>query len=101
MRRVGTVSRLPPLECLRFFEAAARRESFVKAAEEISVSPSPVAHRIKVLEAHLDGALFERGQHGIRLNGRGKAYLKDVQRILADIQAVTERHRAAAGTARG
>ena len=48
---------LPPLECLRFFEVAARRESFAKAAEELHVSLSAVAHRIKVLEGHLDGAL--------------------------------------------
>ena len=72
---------LPPLECLRFFEAAARRESFAKAAEELHVSSSAVAHRIKVLEGHLGGELFERGHRGVRLNGSGKAYLKDVQRI--------------------
>ena len=91
---------LPPLECLRFFEAAARRESFAKAAEELHVSSSAVAHRIKVLEEHLGGALFERGHRGVRLNGSGKAYLKDVQRILAEIQAVTERRRADSGTQR-
>ena len=92
--------RLPPLECLRFFEVAARRESFAKAAEELHVSASAVAHRIKVLEQHLDGALFERRRRGVRLNGRGKAYLKDVQRILAEIQAATERRRADSGTQR-
>ena len=91
---------LPPLECLRFFEAAARRESFAKAAEELHVSASAVAHRIKVLEQHLNGALFERGHRGVRLNGRGKAYLKDVQRILAEIQVATERRRADSGTQR-
>ncbi len=91
---------LPPLECLRFFEAAARRESFAKAAEELNVSGSAVAYRIKVLEEHLDGALFERWHRGVRLNGRGKAYLKDVQRILADIQDVTERRRGETGTQR-
>ena len=95
-----TMSSLPPLECLRFFEVAARRESFVKAAAELYVSSSAVTYRIKVLEQHLGGALFTRGQRGVRLNGRGKAYLKDVQRILADIQVVTERRRGAAGTAR-
>ncbi len=57
---------LPPLECLHFFEVAARRESFAKAAQELHVSPSAMAHRIKVLEEH----------RGVRLNGRGKAYLK-------------------------
>ena len=91
---------LPPLECLRFFEAAARRESFAKAAEELHVSSSAVAHRIKVLEKHLDGALFDRSHRAVRLNGRGKAYLKDVQRILAEIQVVTERRRGESGTQR-
>ena len=90
----------PPLECLRFFEVAARRESFVKAAEELHVSSSAVAHRIKILEKHLDGALFERSHRSVRLNGRGKAYLKDVQRILAEIQVVTERRRGDSGTQR-
>ena len=81
---------LPPLECLRFREAAARHESFVKAAEEFNVSSSAVAHRIKVLEEHLGGALFERRHRKVRLNGGGKAYLEDVQRILAEIQVVEE-----------
>ena len=91
---------IPPLDCLRFFEVAARRESFAKAAAELSVTPSAVAYRVKVLEAHLGGALFERGHRGVRLNGRGKAYLKDVQRILAEIGAVTERRRGDSGTRR-
>ncbi len=84
---------LPPLECLRFFEAAARRESFPRAADELHVTSAAVAYRVKVLEEYLHGALFDRRPRGVRLNTRGKAYLKDVQRVLADIRAVTERHR--------
>ena len=84
---------LPPLECLRFFEAAGRRESFTKAAEELHVTSAAVAHRIKVLERHLESALFERRRRGVRLNTRGKALLRDVQRILADIHDATERYR--------
>ena len=91
---------LPPLDCLGFFEVAARRESFAKAAEELHVSSSAVAYRVKVLEEHLGGALFERSHRSVRLNGRGKAFLKDVQRILADIQVVTERRRGDSGTQR-
>ena len=64
------------------------------------ISSSAVAHRIKVLEKHLDGALFDRSHRAVRLNGRGKAYLKDVQRILAEIQVVTERRRGDSGTQR-
>ena len=83
---------LPPLECLRFFEAAARRESFAKAATELDVTSAAVAHRIKVLEHHLDGTLFERRARSVRLNSRGKAYLKDIQRVLTEIQDITQRH---------
>ena len=41
---------LPPLDCLRFFEAAARHRSFVRASEELGVTPPAVAHRIRMLE---------------------------------------------------
>ncbi len=84
---------LPPLECLRFFEAAGRRESFTKAAEELDVTPAAVAHRIKVLEQHLNGSLFERRRRGVSLNTHGKALLREVQHILADIHDATERYR--------
>ena len=90
----------PPLECLRFFEAAARRESFTKAAEELNVSSAAVAHRIKVLETYLGNTLFERVHRGVRLNRHGKSYLKDVQRILAEIQVVTQHRRNDPGTQR-
>ena len=91
---------LPPLDCFRFFEAAARRESFARAAEELNVTSSAIAYRVKVLEAHLGGALFERGHRGVRLTVRGRAYLQDVQRILAEIRAVTERRRGDSGSRR-
>ena len=83
---------LPPLDCLRFFEVAARRESFAKAAEELHVTPSAVAYRVKILERHLGAALFARVHRGVCLTERGKAYLNDVQRILAEISVVSERH---------
>ena len=79
---------------------ASKKRGQSKAAEELHVSSSAVAHRIKVLEKHLDGALFDRSHRSVRLNGRGKAYLKDVQRILAEIQVVTERRRGDSGTQR-
>ena len=45
--------RLPPLNALRTFEAAARNGSFKHAAEELCVSHSAVSHPIKLLERHL------------------------------------------------
>ena len=84
---------LPPLESLRFFEAAARHQSFIRAAEELGVTPAAVAHRVRMLEKHLEVPLFERRHRGVRLNRRGRAYLKEVQRILAEVHGVSERQR--------
>ena len=84
---------LPPLENLRFFEAAARHQSFAHAADELGVTAAAVAQRIRSLEKHLDVRLFERRRRGVRLNPKGRAYLKEVQRILADVHGVSERQR--------
>ena len=84
---------LPPLESLRFFEAAARQQGFARAAEELRVTPAAVAHRVRMLEKHLDAPLFDRRQRSVRLNRRGQAYLKEVQRILAEVHGVSERQR--------
>ena len=84
---------LPPLDSLRFFEAAARLQSFSSASTELGVTPAAVAHRIRSLEEHLDAPLFFREKRAIRLNTRGRAYLKEVQRILAEVHGVSERQR--------
>ena len=88
-----TMHVLPPLECLRFFDAAARHESFVRAADELQVTAAAVAHRIRVLEAHLRAPLFHRRHRGVRLTDRGRQYHADIQRILRDIGASTARVR--------
>ena len=84
---------LPPLESLRFFEAAARHQSFARAAAEIGVTPAAVAYRVRMLETHLDVPLFDRRRRGVGLNRRGQTYLKEVQRILAEVHGVSERQR--------
>jgi len=53
---------LPPLNALRFFEAAARHLSFIRAAEELHVTPAAVSQQIKLLEDHLGVTLFKRGK---------------------------------------
>ncbi len=83
---------LPPLECLRYFEIAARHESFVRAAKEIGVTPAAVAYRVKVLEEHLGRNLFDRQRRSVSLNARGKACLRDVQGVLDRIGEITERY---------
>lgn len=54
--------RLPPLNALRFFEAAARHRSFARAAEELHVTPAAVSQQIRLLEDHLGVTLFKRGK---------------------------------------
>ena len=84
---------LPPLESVRAFEAAARRESFVRAAEELRVTPTTVSHRVLALERHLGARLFSRHARGVRLNALGRAYLEDIQRIFAELGTMTELRR--------
>ena len=83
---------LPPLECLRYFETAARHESFVRAARELGVTPAAVSYRINVLEDHLGQTLFVRKRRSVSLNPRGRACLRDVQRVLAEIGLINERY---------
>ena len=84
---------LPPLENLRFFDAAARHQSFARAATELQVTPAAVAYRIKMLEDHLGHALFTRTRRGITLNPRGTAFLADVQRLLTETRDVIDHYR--------
>ena len=83
---------LPPLNCLRFFEAAARHQSFARAADELGVTAAAVAHRVRLLESHLRAELFVRRPRSVRLNRRGRAYFEEVRRILLDLHRATELH---------
>ena len=66
--------RLPPLNALRTFEAAARHCSFADAGEELCVSHSAVSHQIKKLEQHLGLELFLRVAKGVELSKVGRTY---------------------------
>lgn len=57
--------RLPPLNALRAFEAAARHGSFVRAAEELHVSSGAISRQVKILEDHLGVPLFLRHAQGL------------------------------------
>lgn len=77
---MGPVSRrLPPLNALRAFEAAARHLSFAKAAEELSVTPAAISHQIKGLEDYLGVKLFRRAKRAIWLTEAGQACLPDLR----------------------
>lgn len=72
-------SRLPPLNALRAFEAAARHLSFKKAADELYVTPAAISHQIKGLEDHLNVRLFHRGNRALALTPVGQAALHKLQ----------------------
>src|SRR5260370_38698571 len=59
--------RLPPLNALRAFEAAARHQNFTRAADELSVTPGAVSQQIQTLEDYIGGALFKRPPKGLLL----------------------------------
>ena len=67
--------RLPPLNALKAFEAAARHESFSKAAEELNVTQGAVSRHVKLLEDHLGVALFRRLPRGLELTEPGRSLL--------------------------
>jgi len=67
--------RLPPLNALRAFEAAARHESFKLAADELAVTPAAVGHQIRALEDHLGIELFVRQNRAVELTDRGRRIL--------------------------
>ena len=63
---------LPPLNALRAFEAAARLGGVGRAARELHVTHGAVSRQVRVLEDHLDVALFERQGRGLRLTSAGQ-----------------------------
>lgn len=66
------MTRLPPLNALRAFEAAARHLSFRKAAEEIGVTPTAISHQIRQLEEACGQPLFRRRPRPLSLTEAGR-----------------------------
>jgi LysR family glycine cleavage system transcriptional activator len=82
--------RLPPLNSLRAFEAAARHGNFRKAADELSVTHSAVSHQIKLLEDYLEVELFHRRARAVDLTEAGKHYFPILQTAFDKIADGTE-----------
>lgn len=82
---------LPSLNAIRAFEAAARLQSFSRAADELSVTQSAVSRQIKKLEAELGQNLFVRNGPRLSLTDRGGDYYAVVQQGLGVIKRGTER----------
>ncbi len=83
--------RLPPLNALKVFEAAARSESFTRAAEELNVTQGAVSQQVKALEATLGIKLFNRERQRLTLTDAGREYLAVVRDALDRIAVGTER----------
>ncbi|WP_207483190.1 LysR substrate-binding domain-containing protein [Arenibaculum pallidiluteum] len=86
--------RLPSLNALHAFEAAARHQSFARAAEELHVTQGAVSRHVKLLEEELGVALFRRRPQGIELTPQGRALLPELtasfERIVRATQQVAD-----------
>jgi LysR family glycine cleavage system transcriptional activator len=67
--------RLPPLNALRAFEAAARHLNFSRAADELAVTPGAVSQQIQNLEDYVGAALFKRTPKGLLLTDAAQTAL--------------------------
>src|ERR687894_2642701 len=89
--------RLPPLNALKAFEAAARHESFTRAAEELCVTQGAVSHQVKALETELGLKLFTRERQRLIITEAGREYLAVLRdafdRIALGTERLTQRQR--------
>ncbi|MBY5989314.1 LysR substrate-binding domain-containing protein [Roseovarius atlanticus] len=83
--------RLPPLNALRAFEAAARHGGFVGAAEELHVTRGAISRQIKLLEEDMGALLFRRHGKGVELTEAGRRLQPVLTRAFGDILAETSR----------
>ncbi|MBL8675314.1 MAG: LysR family transcriptional regulator, partial [Rhodospirillales bacterium] len=89
--------RLPPLNALRAFEAAARHGGIARAADELGVSPSAVSEQVRLLELRLGAPLFRRRARGVTLTPEGAALLPGLSegfdRLASASEGVGDRRR--------
>ena len=82
--------RLPPLNALRAFEAAARHESLTRAAEELHVTQGAVSRQVKALEAYYGFPLFARGHRHIALTEAGRLLMRESGAAFDRISSVSD-----------
>lgn len=82
--------RLPSLNALKAFEAAARHESFTQAAQELCVTQGAVSHQVKALEAELGCRLFNREHRRLIITSAGQSYLAVVRDAFDRLASGTE-----------
>jgi LysR family glycine cleavage system transcriptional activator len=89
------IYRLPPLNALRVFEAAARHLSFKEAAAELHITQAAVSHQVKSLEEYLGVKLFRRSARGVQLTDAARACLPKLREgfdaLAAAVETIRER----------
>jgi len=81
--------KIPNTTSLAVFEAAARHGSFARAANELCLTESAISRQIAALEKYLELKLFTRVKRQVVLNDAGRAYVRNISKSLADIEAHT------------
>src|SRR6201999_855047 len=84
-------ARLPSLNGLRAFEAAARHLSFTQAASELNVTQTAISHQIRRLEEELGLRLFVRKNRALALTPQARDYLPGVRAAFNDLRLATDR----------
>ncbi|MBR1148254.1 transcriptional regulator GcvA [Bradyrhizobium sp. AUGA SZCCT0431] len=85
------IARLPSLNGLRAFEAAARHLSFTQAAAELNVTQTAISHQIKRLEEELGVRLFVRQNRALTLTPQAVDYLPGIRAAFNDLRLATDR----------
>jgi LysR family transcriptional regulator, glycine cleavage system transcriptional activator len=83
-------ARLPSLNGLRAFEAAARHLSFTQAATELNVTQTAISHQIRRLEEELGIRLFVRKNRALALTPKARDYLPGVRAAFNDLRLATD-----------
>jgi DNA-binding transcriptional LysR family regulator len=81
--------KIPSTQALMCFEAAARHESYTRAAQELALTQSAVSRQITALERFLDVQLFRRTRHGVALTPGGADYARQIGRRLEAMERDT------------
>lgn len=89
MQNPSSPRRLPPLNAVRAFEAAARHRSFTRAADELFVTQGAISHQVKLLEEWFGFLLFDRHKRELHLTRKGEAFLPSIRSMLNELHEAT------------
>ncbi len=85
------------LRHLRYFRVVAREEHFSRASQQLRIAQPALSRQIRDLETELGVELFERLPRGVRLSAAGRAFLVEVEEILAHVDGAIGRTKRFAG----